>query len=69
MLVVSPFPPLGVLVSPVGITNEEFVTTNESRDGGPAFDYTDCVMEQAYLLSSRFFTSHFINPLSSVICG
>ncbi len=38
----------------VGITNEEFVTTNESRDGGPAFDYTDCVMEQAYLVTDRY---------------
>ena len=42
------------IIKVVMLTNEEFVTTNESRDGGPAFDYTDCVMEQAYLVTDRY---------------
>lgn len=38
----------------VGITNDEFITTKESRYGPMAFDYTDCVMEQAYLVADRY---------------
>ena len=35
----------------VGITSEDFITTKESRYGPMAEDYTDCIMEQAYLVA------------------
>ena len=38
----------------VGITNDEFLTTKESIYGPMAEDYTDCVMEQAYLVTDRY---------------
>lgn len=38
----------------VGITSEDFITTKESRYGPMAEDYTDCIMEQAYLVADRY---------------
>ena len=41
-------------VTIIGLTNDEFITTKESRGGEPASDYTDCIMEQAYLVTDRY---------------
>ena len=41
-------------VTIIGLTNDEFITTKESRGGEPTSDYTDCIMEQAYLVTDRY---------------
>lgn len=41
-------------VTIIGLTNDEFITTKESRGGEPTSDYIDCIMEQAYLVTDRY---------------
>lgn len=42
------------IIKVVHRTSEDFITTKESRYGPIAEDYTDCIMEQAYLVADRY---------------